>query len=304
MIDLRNAVQSLGFRVVHCKTDSIKIPYITPELIKFIRRFGECYGYQFETEEEYERLCLVNKAVYIAKTEAGEWTATGTEFAVPYVKKTLFTHDPIEFDDLCETKSTDRGGAIYLDMNEGLKDVSNIEELTKKIRSLKTSIEKTRASHKDILEDEKLVTKLRTFDRKYDTRFADGADISLLDEMYDSAMERISEGHSYKFVGKVGQFCPILPGNGAGELVRKGDNGLYSAVTGTSGYRWLESEMVRNLGIEDKIDISYYEQMAANAKADINELGDYEQFANGPVPDWPPMKDAFIDGISMPYPVY
>ena len=305
MIDLRNAVQSLGFKVIHCKTDSIKIPYITPELITFIRRFGKCYGYTFETEEEYERLCLVNKAVYIAKTEKGEWTATGTEFKVPYIFKTLFTHEPIKFEDLCETKSTDRGGAIYLDMNEDLPDVSWHEDITKKIRSLRTSIEKTKASYKNVFDDEKLVAKFKTFDRKYGSNFASGdVDLSELDRIYDSEMKQLEKGHEYKFVGKVGQFCPIMPGHGGGELVRRADNGLYSTVTGASGFRWLESEVVRDLGMTDIIDISYYDQMAANAKADISKLGDYEAFANGAIPEYPKLKDHYIDGINIPYPIF
>lgn len=41
--------------------------------------------------------------------EGGEWTATGTQFQVPYVFKTLFSKEPIEFSDLCETKSVSKG---------------------------------------------------------------------------------------------------------------------------------------------------------------------------------------------------
>ena len=53
------------------------------------------YGYNFEHEATYERMCLVNDAVYIARYlnkdgTPGKWTATGTQFAVPYVFKTLF----------------------------------------------------------------------------------------------------------------------------------------------------------------------------------------------------------------------
>ena len=42
MIDLRYAVQEKGFQVDSCKkTDSIKIPKATPEIIKFVMEFGE-----------------------------------------------------------------------------------------------------------------------------------------------------------------------------------------------------------------------------------------------------------------------
>src|SRR5699024_6121358 len=47
--------------------------------------------------------------------------STGTQFAVPYVFKTLFSKEPIVFDDMCETKSVQKG-AIYLDKNERLPE--------------------------------------------------------------------------------------------------------------------------------------------------------------------------------------
>lgn len=84
--------------------------------------FGAKYGYEFEHEETFDKFCLVNDAVYIAKylggKHAGDWTATGAQFAHPYVFKTLFSKESIEFDDLCETKSVTT--ALYLDMNEDL----------------------------------------------------------------------------------------------------------------------------------------------------------------------------------------
>ena len=100
MINLKYEVQKRGFTVAHVKTDSIKIPDATPEIIQFVMEYGEAYGYTFEHEATYDRMCLVNDAVYIAKYKdgkhAGEWTATGTQFQVPYVFKKLFTKEPIE----------------------------------------------------------------------------------------------------------------------------------------------------------------------------------------------------------------
>lgn len=119
MVDLKHAVQEKGFTVAHIKTDSIKIPNATQEIIDFVVDYGKKYGYSFEHEDTYEKLCLTNKAVYIARDRDKVWHATGTQFAVPYVFKTLFSHEPIEFKDLCETKTV-VSGAIYLDMNEGL----------------------------------------------------------------------------------------------------------------------------------------------------------------------------------------
>lgn len=117
MINLKHEVQKRGFTVAHIKTDSIKIPDATPEIIQFVIGYGKLYGYNFEHEATYDRMCLVNDAVYIAKYKdgkhAGEWTATGTQFQVPYVFKTLFSKEDICFEDMCETKSVST--AIYID---------------------------------------------------------------------------------------------------------------------------------------------------------------------------------------------
>lgn len=134
MVDLKHAVQKKGFTVAHIKTDSIKIPDATPEIIKFVEDFGKLYGYSFELEATYDRMCLVNDAVYIAKYKDGGWTATGTQFQVPYVFKTLFSHEPIEFKDMCETKSVSSDSALYLDMNEDLPDVSKLEKELAKLK--------------------------------------------------------------------------------------------------------------------------------------------------------------------------
>lgn len=120
MVDLKHEVQKRGFTVAHIKTDSIKIPNATPDIIEFVMNFGKEYGYTFEHEATYEKMCLVNDAVYIAKYRDGDWTATGAQFAVPYVFKTLFSHEPIVFKDMCETKTVNT--ALYLDMNEGLPE--------------------------------------------------------------------------------------------------------------------------------------------------------------------------------------
>lgn len=147
MINLKFEVQARGFKVAHIKTDSIKIPNATPEIISFVQSYGKLYGYNFEHEATYDRMCLVNDAVYIAKyatvehcedlygkeyvgrsadilkdnkDDPGKWTATGAQFAQPYVFKTLFSREPIDILDMCETKSVT--SALYLDMNENLPE--------------------------------------------------------------------------------------------------------------------------------------------------------------------------------------
>lgn len=252
MRTLQDEVQQRGFTVAHIKTDSIKIPNATPEIIDFCMNFAKKYGYTFEHEATYEKMCLVNNAVYIARYMAadrckgqygyipeknekkgGKWTATGTQFQVPYVFKTLFSKEPIEFPDLCETKTVSKG-AIYLDKNE------------------------------DLPEGE----------------------------------------HNYIFVGRVGQFCPIIPGKGGALLVREGGldkNGQpkYDAVTGTkdkkSGkpYRWLESEVVYSLHMEDDIDKTYFDKEVNEAVDEISKYGDFEWFAadDSGTPPWNDIQD-------------
>ena len=131
MMNLEQEVKKLGYTVAHIKTDSIKIPMADNKIIDFVMDFGKKYGYTFEHEATYERMCLVNDAVYIAryakpedcekiygyapgdnKKHGGEWTATGAQFAVPYVFKTLFSHEEVTFDDMCETMSVT--SALYL----------------------------------------------------------------------------------------------------------------------------------------------------------------------------------------------
>ena len=126
MIDLKHAVQEQGFTVAHIKTDSIKIPEATPEIIQFVIDFGKKYGYDFEHEGTYNWFCLVNDAVYIAR-EGDKWNAVGAQFQNPYVFKTLFTHEPLVFNDYCETKNVVQG-RMYLDFsNSGdIKDMVHV----------------------------------------------------------------------------------------------------------------------------------------------------------------------------------
>ena len=213
MVTLKHEIIKRGFTPFHFKTDSVKIANATPEIIQFCMEFARKYGYEFEHEATYSKICIVNGSTYIAKysnddingNHKGEWTATAAQFQQPYVFKTLFSHEPITFKDMCEIKEVK--GALYLDLNEGLG------------------------------EDE----------------------------------------HNYHFVGKVGEFCPMQPGCGAGELLRFADD-KYSAAVGTKGYRWLESDMVKGEGIEDMIDKSYYTKLVDAAVKDISKYCDFEWF--------------------------
>lgn len=257
MRTLQDEVQKRGFKVAHIKTDSIKIPDATPEIIEFVMDFGRQYGYEFEHEATYDRMCLVNDAVYIAKYDNGEWTATGTQFQIPYVFKKLFSKEDILFDDLCETKSVT--SSLYLDMNENLPDVSSLEKELNKV--LKNSPG-----------DENSINNLK---------------------------EEIAKGHNYRFIGKVGRFCPIKPGCGGGLLMREKDGKYYSA-TGAKGYRWLEAEIVSSLGRTDDIDEGHFKEMADAAIDTIKKYGDYEWFVSD-APYTPPI---FIEGEYGMHPFY
>ena len=273
MVDLKHAVQERGFTVAHIKTDSIKIPNATPEIIQFVNEFGKRYGYSFEHEATYERMCLVNDAVYVAKyatldqcvalygqeyidsdksvvadckKKGGQWTATGTQFQVPYVFNTLFSKEPIELKDMCETKSAST--ALYLDMNEDLPDVSGaekeLEKLTQKINKQPDGPTQVQMARRD--------------------------DLNL----------EIEKGHNYIFIGKVGLFCPIIPGAGGGRLMREAGPGKYANAGGASDFRWLETDMVKRLGLEDKVDKRYYQKLVDGAVDTISKYGDFSWFVS------------------------
>jgi len=123
MIDLKHAVQEKGFTVAHIKTDSIKIPDATPEIIEFVMEMGVEYGYHFEVEATYDWFCLVNDAVYVAR-EGDKWTAVGAQFQHPYVFKKLFTHEELEFRDYCEPRNVMQG-RMYLDFT-GTGEIENM----------------------------------------------------------------------------------------------------------------------------------------------------------------------------------
>lgn len=273
MRTLQDEVDSRGFKIVAIKTDSIKIADATKEIIDFCMDFAKKYSYTFEHEATYDKMCQINDADYVArykdvnwcertygyvpgdnKKHPGEWTATGAQFQVPYVFKTLFSRESITFEDLCETKSVAKG-ALYLDKNEHLPDVSEYE---KELGKLEDKYKKGQLS--DIL----------------------------FESSCEELNEKIEAGHDYHFVGKVGQFCPIKPGCGGAVLYRKQD-GKYNAAAGTTGYRWLESVMVKELGRERDIDMNYFRGLVDTAIDNISKYGDFEQFVSDD-PYVPPIK--------------
>lgn len=268
MKTVQDAVEEKGYHVIHIKTDSIKIEKPDADIQKFVMDMGKSYGYTFEIEHTWDRICLVNNAVFIGKhgkddpDGPGEWDAVGTQFQIPYVFKSLFTHEEITFEDLCVTKSVNT--ALYLDCNEGLKDVTQWE----KLKELRTKVRR---------QNNKLTI------TKSEQRFVDeNNDIS--DE---SLNEMIAEGHNLSFVGRVGSFCPMKTGCGAGSLLRLGEDPegrpKYDSATGAKWTedkkevnRWMEASVVKSLGKENYIDRNYFRSMVDEAKDTIEQFGNFE----------------------------
>ena len=161
---------------------------------------------------------------------------------------------------MCETKSVT--SSLYLDMNEGLPDVSGYEESLAEVT-------------KDFVND--------------------NIDEATYEKISDQLNAEIDKGHNYIFVGKVGSFCPVVAGVGGGLLLRD-QNGKMYAAAGTKGYRWMEADMVREKGLESSIDESYYNHLVDDAIDAINTAGypfdvDYNKF----VSDWKPVDPEFIN---------
>ena len=288
MINLKHEVQAKGFTVAHIKTDSIKIPNATPDIIAFVKDYGEMYGYTFEHEATYGRMCLIDKAQYIAEfatpefcktaynyipeeneknpedltLNPGRWTATGDCFRTPYTFKKLFTHENIVFSDLCETKTVTT--ALYLDMNE------NIPQLTNDELVLLDRMDK--AQHAD--SEEEL------------HKFCDRANITPEEfgERYSRLCAKEAATHNYIFIGRAGLFCPLKDGGGGGWLMREKD-GHFSSANGAKGYRWLEAENVKLLEKENLINREYFDKLADDVvknmeTAALNTHETFESFMN------------------------
>ena len=121
MISLKHRLEEMGVTVVHIKTDSIKVANCDAKTKKFIFDYGKKYGFTFEHEAHYSKMCIVDDAQYIAYEDEADgekldepfWTVTGAKFAPPYLFKSLFTHEPIKFEDFPETKSVS-DASIYI----------------------------------------------------------------------------------------------------------------------------------------------------------------------------------------------
>lgn len=239
MRTLQDEVTSRGYTVVGIRTDSIKIANGDREIVDFCLEFARKYGYEFDFEAVYDRMCLVNKSVYIAKymnppvcekiygetpkdnrKRGGEWTATGAQFAEPYVYKTLFTHEELDFYDICQTKEVSGGAAIYFDMNEGLEENTHDYQFVGRVGSFCPVLPNTGGG-----------------------------------ELMAKRTKHV--------VNKKGEEEEVVS---------------YSAVTGAKDYRWLEAEKVRMMSLEDNIDMGYFHELADKAREAIGQYDDFDRF--------------------------
>ena len=123
MIDLEEAVKKQGYQVIHTVTDSVKIPNFDDKIRKFVEDFGHKYGYNFDLEATYDKLCLIDGHNYIAYGN-GHWASTAAEFSEPYVFKTLFSHEQLTLSDYAQTKNSNKGALVL--SNQNIEDTKNI----------------------------------------------------------------------------------------------------------------------------------------------------------------------------------
>lgn len=322
MVNLEEEVTNMGYTVAHISTDSIKVANADQKIINYLMQRAKDYGYTFEFEALYEKMTLVNEAVYIAKYATSDdcmkqfnyipgdnkkaekkgmlWTPTGKQFAVPYVFKTLFSHEPIEFKDMNETFNVQKG-AIYLDYKEGLPDVNVYEDPLKKLNSAYNKHAKLAKEYADpvmfaeidmkgkrgprtrdaiqidIDKNNKQIEKIENYILRI-LGLSEGTDF---DTALNTLKSEIDKGHDYRFVGKVGSFIPMIQGIGAAEMVCISDNKYApSSPSGSKDYLWLETEVVLASEKQDYVDKTYYRKLVDDAIDAISQYGDYEWFVS------------------------
>ena len=251
MIKLTKELDKKKIPWVHVKTDSIKIPNITDEIIEWVTSFGKKYGYTFSHEATYREMCLINGSTYVAKVEwaedaeeIGTWSCVAAQFQQPYVKKTLFTKEPIEFEDLCEIKEVK--SSMVLDYNEDLPEGEHKYQFVGRVGNF---IPVKEGCGGGILLRDK--AEQYTKDKeKYDKKYAEAMALEDQKER-DKALKKLTEPDRY------------------------------ISVTGAKGFRWLDAESLKTYSLEqvkEMVDYGYYRNLCDDALAAINEYGDADQF--------------------------
>jgi hypothetical protein len=261
MIDLLNFVEERGFVVAHIKTDSIKIPNATQEIIDEVKLFAQKYGYDMEHEATYSKFALVNDAVYVAKKDeciTNCWSATGAQFQHPYVFKKLFGYsDDINFYDLGETRHVQQG-ALYLDFgahNYAAEPhyFGNVEGTDIPYAVLEGGgyIDHAIAHGKQVIKA--------------------GRPAEEAQNLMDHAVSKLIH------VGRTGRFTPVKEGYGGGQLWRIKD-GKHYAVQGTKGRLWADSNIAMDLP-GDAIDYDYFEDLVTKGRESLEKFLEGTRFS-------------------------
>ena len=254
MVQLKHEVQAMGYEVVHIKTDSIKIANGDQAIIDYCMKRAREYKYEFDHEHTYDRMALVNDAVLIAQIgwpekEKGKWEAVGTQFAVPYVKKTLFTHEEVEPEEFAMLKQAN-GGSIFI----GNKFVGK----NAYIYPSRTGGEAIVKRPTDISSSVKL-------------RYDKGIEGYLPQRDYLMKSPEYIEQKRIERIAKEVKVEPeviqeIIDSNFEKYVIDKP-----SALTGCSGYKWKLWDEFKD--IED-VDMMYYNDLRAKAVDAIYAVGD------------------------------
>lgn len=200
MIDLKYHIESLGYTVVHIKTDSIKVSNADETIINDIQEFARSYGYEMEIAGMYDRMVLIDKAQLIGHNKGEDensWHAIGAEFAQPFVYKTLFDKsEPLYEKDYLITKTT-KAGPMYL----GDEFIGKAGEFYPSKTGLELTWAKTDEETGEVKHNS--VTGAKGFKWRLSTELTkDDIDMSYFDQMLDTSIEKI------KSVGDIKELLP------------------------------------------------------------------------------------------------
>ena len=249
MIDLKHYVQELGYQVVHIKTDSIKIPNADDNIIKLVTEFGNGYGYEFEVEGKYKKLCLVNDAVYVAQDEDGSWGATGAQFQHPYVFKRLFSGEGIDFRDLCEKKQV-KEGVMYLDdINLNLYGEEYVPELVE--------LDQENKSEGELVLD---------YDGKRYHIGRTGLFVPVAEELGGNLI-RIKDGKEFAVQGTKGYRWVEA------EMLRT----LKPEVMARMAFERIEDAVEGTGSIADIVNLEYFERLVEKAVVTVEKFGNFQE---------------------------
>lgn len=135
MIQLKQRLWDMGVTVVHVSVDSIKVSGITEDQKNYILNFAKQFGYNFEIEAHFKKLCLLDDTNYLALQDQADeepiepkWVITGSVFDIPVFKKMYLDPQPITVKDYAMVIASSKG-ALYFRYDDGrLKFIGRVGE--------------------------------------------------------------------------------------------------------------------------------------------------------------------------------